>query len=280
MAGGHAPDEGLAAPSPYVLRVDRAAHVPETDVRKALADGDMGFLHSYTTGSAVDGPGVRVVVWTSGCMWRCRYCHNPDTWKIGNGIPVSVARATEELSKYKEGLKVMHGGLTLSGGEPLMQHRFAIKLLAAVKKMGVHTAIETNGYFGQQVTDAELTNIDMVLLGIKSWGEAQHKDLTGMDLAPTLAFAERLAALRKPVWIRFVLVPGLTDDPAIVGGIAAFAAGLGNVKRVEVLPFHQLGRFKWKALGLNYSLEATSAPSPELIRSTIDIFRERGLTAF
>ena len=280
MAGDHTAGEGLAAPSPYVLRVDRAAHMPETDVRKALADGEMGFLHSYTTGSAVDGPGVRVVVWTSGCMWRCRYCHNPDTWKIGNGIPVSVARATEELSKYKEGLKVMNGGLTLSGGEPLMQHRFAVKLLAAVKKMGIHTAIETNGYFGEHVTDAELGDIDMVLLGIKSWGEAQHKDLTGMELTPTLAFAERLAGLRKPVWIRFVLVPGLTDDPAIATGIAGFAAGLGNVKRVEVLPFHQLGRFKWKALGLNYSLENTTAPSPELTRSTVDIFRERGLTAF
>ena len=280
MAGDHTADEGLAAPSPYVLRVDRAAHVPETDVRKALADGEMGFLHSYTTGSAVDGPGVRVVVWTSGCMWRCRYCHNPDTWKIGNGIPVSVARATEELSKYKEGLKVMNGGLTLSGGEPLMQHRFAVKLLAAVKKMGVHTAIETNGYFGTHVSDAELGDVDMVLLGIKSWGEAQHKDLTGMELTPTLAFAERLAGLRKPVWIRFVLVPGLTDDPAIATGIAGFAAGLGNVKRVEVLPFHQLGRFKWKALGLNYSLENTTAPSPELIRRTVDVFRQRGLTAY
>ena len=174
----------------------------------------------------------------------------------------------------------MNCGLTLSGGEPLMQHRFAVKLLAAVKKMGIHTAIETNGYFGEHVTDAELGDIDMVLLGIKSWGEAQHKDLTGMELTPTLAFAERLAGLRKPVWIRFVLVPGLTDDPAIAAGIAGFAAGLGNVKRVEVLPFHQLGRFKWKALGLNYSLENTTAPSPELTRSTVDIFRERGLTAF
>ena len=280
MSATHVPEEELAAPSPYVLRVDRAAHVPETDVRKALADGDMGFLHSYTTGSAVDGPGVRVVVWTSGCMWRCRYCHNPDTWKIGNGIPVSVARATDELSKYKEGLKVMNGGLTLSGGEPLMQHRFAAKLLAAVKKMGVHTAIETNGYFGKHLTDVELGSVDLVLLGIKSWGEARHKDLTGMDLAPTLAFAERLAGLRKPVWIRFVLVPGLTDDPEIAAGIAAFAAGLGNVKRVEVLPFHQLERFKWKALGLNYSLEDTAAPPPELIRTTVDIFRKQGLTAY
>ena len=157
----------------------------------------MGFLHSYTTGSAVDGPGVRVVAWTSGCMWRCRYCHNPDTWKIGNGLPVSVARAVEVLRKYAHGLSVMSGGFTLSGGEPLMQHRFAAKLMAAAKDMRVHTVIETNGYFSDRLSDADLANIDLVMLGIKSWGEDRHKDLTGVDLAPTLDFARRLATLRQ-----------------------------------------------------------------------------------
>ena len=271
--------EILAAENPYQLRVDRGAHVAETDVRAALASGDMGFVHSYTTGSAVDGPGVRVVIWTSGCMWRCQYCHNPDTWKMGNGLPVSVTRATHELAKYKDGLKVMNGGVTLSGGEPLLQHRFAIKLLTAAKKMGVHTAIETNGYLADQITDTELANIDLVLLGIKSWGQA-HTHLTGMDIEQTLAFAERLASLRKPIWIRFVLVPGLTDDRTIVESIAKFAAGLGNVKRVEILPFHQLGRFKWQALGLDYKLADVSAPSAALIQDTAGMFRERGLTAY
>jgi len=270
----------LEAKNPYELRVDLGAAVSEGDVRAALAGGDMGFLHSYTTGSAVDGPGVRVVAWTSGCMWRCRYCHNPDTWKITNGLPVSVARAVEELQKYKQGLKVMSGGFTLSGGEPLMQHRFAVKLLTAVKAMGIHTCIETNGYFSDKVSDAELGSIDLVMLGMKSWGEERHKDLTGMDMSHTIAFAQRLAALGKPVWFRFVLVPGLTDDPGIATGIADFAAGLGNVKRVEVLPFHQMGRFKWKALGLNYTLETFDPPSAELCDRTVAIFRERGLTAY
>jgi len=123
----------LAAKSPYELRVGLGEHVPETDVRSALASGDVGFLHSFTTGSAVDGPGVRVVAWTAGCMWRCVYCHNPDTWKMTNGIPVTVARATEELGKYRKGLKVMSGGFTLSGGEALMQDRFAVKLLVAAQ---------------------------------------------------------------------------------------------------------------------------------------------------
>ena len=272
-------EDNLTAASPYELRVDRGAHVAETDVRAALASGGMGFVHSYTTGSAVDGPGVRVVIWMSGCMWRCLYCHNPDTWKMGNGIPISVARATEELAKYKHGLKVMNGGVTLSGGEPLLQHRFAIKLLAAAREMGVHTAVETNGYLADQVSDAELANIDLVLLGIKSWGEA-HSRLTGMDIDRTLAFAERLASLRKPVWIRFVLVPGLTDDPAIISSIAKFTAGLGNVKRVEILPFHQLGRFKWQALGLNYTLADVAPPSAAAVESTVGMFRERGLTAY
>jgi pyruvate formate lyase activating enzyme len=269
----------LEAKSPFEMRVNLGKDVPETDVRTALATGDMGFLHSYTTGSAVDGPGIRVVAWTTGCMWRCRYCHNPDTWTLTNGLPVTVRRAADELAKYRPGLKVMAGGFTLSGGEPLMQHRFAAKLLAASKAMGIHTAIETNGYFGDRMSDTDLEALDLVLLGIKSWGEARHKDLTGMDIAPTLAFAERLAALGKPVWIRFVLVPGLTDDPEIASGIAGFAAGLGNVQRVEVLPFHQLGRFKWERLGLEYTLDGVQPPSSELAERTCAIFRSAGLTA-
>ena len=111
----------LNATSPFEMRVKLGEHVPETDVRTALATGDMGFLHSFTTGSTVDGPGVRVVAWTSGCMWRCLYCHNPDTWTMTNGIPVTIATATKELRKYRVGLKIMSGGLTVSGGEPLMR---------------------------------------------------------------------------------------------------------------------------------------------------------------
>ena len=281
MAEATGPDQTpLEAKSPFELRVNLGNGVPETDVRTALATGDMGFLHSYTTGSAVDGPGVRVVAWTTGCMWRCRYCHNPDTWTITNGLPVTVARAADELRKYRHGLQTMKGGFTLSGGEPLMQHRFAAKLLAASKGMGIHTAIETNGYFGERLSDAELGSLDLVLLGIKTWGAERHKHLTGMDIEPTLNFARRLAAIGKPVWIRFVLVPGLTDDPEIHEGIAAFAAGLGNVQRVEVLPFHQMGKFKWERLGLDYTLRDIPAPSPDAAERACAIFRQSGLTAY
>ena len=269
----------LEAKSPFELRIRTGDDTPEQTVREALASGDMGFLHSFTTGSAVDGPGVRVVAWTTGCMWRCRYCHNPDTWKLTNGMPVTVARAAEELGKYRQGLKIMAGGFTLSGGEPLMQDRFAVKLLAAAKKMGVHTTIETNGYYGEKLSDAEIEGIDLVMLGIKTWDPARHAALTGMDVAPTLAFARRLAALRRPMWIRFVLVPGLTDDMGDLAKTAEFAAGLGNVERVEVLPFHQMGRFKWERLGLDYTLGDVEPPTAEAVETACAVLRNAGLQA-
>jgi len=270
----------LHASSPYELRVDLGRNVPEADVRVALRTGDMGFLHSFTTGSTVDGPGVRVVAWTSGCMWRCLYCHNPDTWTMTNGIPVSVARAVEELRKYQHGLKTMNGGFTLSGGEALMQHRFAVKLLTAAHDMGIHTALDTNGYYGDKVSDEELEAISLVLLDFKAWDPARHKRLTGMEVEPTKEFAQRLAARRRPVWLRYVLVPGLTDDPEDIKQIAAFAARLGNVERVDVLPFHQMGRFKWERLGLKYGLQDTRSPTPELVASTVAIYRSEGLRAY
>ena len=269
----------LEAKSPFELRVNLAKDVPETDVQSALDSGDMGFLHSFTTGSTVDGPGVRVVAWTTGCMWRCRYCHNPDTWTMRNGYPISVTQAADELRKYRHGLKVMSGGLTISGGEPLMQHRFVLKVLAAAKAMGVHTTIETNGFFGDRLTDADFESIDLVMLGIKKWDPDGHKELTGREIAPTLDLARRLAARKRPIWVRFVLVPNLTDDLDDIKRIAEFAAGLGNVERVEVLPFHQMGRFKWKQLGIKYHLEETQPPTPEAAERACEVFRAAGLKA-
>jgi len=270
----------LEAESPYELRVNLGRGVPESDVRSALASGDMGFLHSFTTGSTVDGPGVRVVAWTAGCMWRCVYCHNPDTWTMSNGIPVTIAKATEELRKYRHGLKVMSGGLTISGGEPLMQHRFVVKLFTAAKRMGVHTALDTNGFYGDRLTDADLEAIDLVLLDVKTWDAERHRRLTGMDNAATLEFGRRLAARKRPIWLRYVLVPDLTDDPEDIGKTAAFAAGLGNVSRVDVLPFHQLGRYKWEKLGLAYQLQDSQPPSSEIVERALSIFRNAGLTAY
>jgi pyruvate formate lyase activating enzyme len=274
------PQVSLEAKSPFELRVNLGRDVPETDVRSALATGDMGFLHSFTTGSTVDGPGVRVVAWTAGCMWRCQYCHNPDTWTMSNGIPVTIVRATEELSKYKHGLKIMSGGFTLSGGEPLMQHRFAVKLFKAARAMGIHTALDSNGYYGDRLSDEDLEEISLVLLDLKAFDPEKHRALTGMDNTPTLSFARRLAEKKRPMWVRYVLVPGLTDDIADINKIADFAGGLGNVERVDVLPFHQMGRFKWKELRLDYKLDAAESPSLDLVERVCKVFRSAGLKAY
>ena len=270
----------LESASPFELRTGLGEKVSDEEVREALASGDLGFLHSFTTGSTVDGPGVRVVAWTTGCMFRCLYCHNPDTWTLSNGIPVTVAKATEELRKYRRGLAVMSGGVTISGGEPLMQHRFVVKLFLAARAMGVHTALDTNGYLGDRLSDDDLEAINLVLLDIKTWDPERHRHLTGLDNAPVLEFARRLAARKRPIWLRFVLVPGLTDDPEDIAKIASFAAGLGSVERADVLPFHQLGRYKWGRLSMNYTLDATEPPSTDLVERTVAIFRAEGLKAY
>ena len=270
----------LEGKSPFELRIDQSSRVPESSVKQALETGDMGLLHSFTTGSTVDGPGVRLVAWTAGCQWRCLYCHNPDTWNMMNGMPVTIERATDELRKYRHGLKVMSGGLTLSGGEPLMQDRFAVKLFTAAKAMGIHTAVETNGFLGERLADEELEKIDLVLLGIKAWDPKKHRHLTGKDIGPTLDFAQRLAARKRPIWVRFVLVPGLTDDVQDLTHSAKFIAGLGNVERVEVLPFHQMGRYKWKELGIDYKLEEIRPPTSAEAAWACGLFRAEGLKAY
>jgi len=195
-----------------------------------------------------------------------------------NGMPVTLDHAIEEVGKYRHGLKVMSGGITLSGGEPLMQDRFVARLLTAAKKMGVHTAIETNGYLGDRLTDEEIEQLDLVLLGLKTT-PARHVQLTGKEMGPTLDFARRLSRLRRKIWVRFVLVPGLTDDAKDIDKIAEFAADLDVVDRVEVLPFHQLGRYKWKELGIDYKLNDVQPPTLEMQQRVCEQFRAVGLNA-
>jgi pyruvate formate lyase activating enzyme len=270
----------LQAKSPFEMRVHLGEDVPDTEVRSALKTGDLGFLHSFTTGSAVDGPGIRLVAWTTACMFRCQYCHNPDTWTLSNGIPVTLEQAIAEVRKYAVGLKTMRGGFTLSGGEPLMQDRFAVRLFAAVKAMGVHTAIETNGFFADRLSDDELRTIDLVILDMKAFSLERHKEVTGgRDNQEVLAFARRLGELKRPMWIRYVLVPGLTDIVEEMEELAQFGASLGVVERVEILPFHQMGKYKWERLGLDYKLADTNPPSNDIVSAAVAIFRNAGLAA-
>jgi pyruvate formate lyase activating enzyme len=265
--------------SPYDLRVDLGTKVGETDMKSAVDGGDYGFVHSFQAGSGVDGPGVRLVAWLTGCQFRCQFCHNPDTWKMSNGMPVSLTRAVEVVGQYKHDLKVMKGGLTISGGEPLLQHRFVIRLFDAAQKMGVHTALDTNGYRGDRLTDDDLKRIDLVMLGLKAFTPDVHERLTGRDVAPVHAFARRLAERKRPASIRFVVVPGFTDDLDEVGRMADFAAGLGNIQRVDVLPFHQLGRFKWEKLGMEYPLKDAEPPTAETVAKVVERFTAAGLNA-
>jgi pyruvate formate lyase activating enzyme len=266
----------LLVPGRHAL--SRAAPaLPEHDAHPPV-DGSQGYVHSFEVVSEADGPGTRFVLFTTGCLLRCLYCHNPDTWHLKNGRLASVERVLTEIAKYAPSLTALDGGLTISGGEPLLQAGFTAEVCRQAKsRFQLHTALDTSGFLGDRIGDEDLSSIDLVLLDIKSWDRTLYRRLTGVDLEPTLAFARRLAALNKTVWIRFVLVPGLTDGLANIQGVSEFAAGLGNVERVDVLPFHQLGRFKYETLGIPYALADTPMPDRDLIERAKDQFRRRGL---
>ncbi|MCF8483283.1 MAG: pyruvate formate lyase-activating protein [Rhodospirillum sp.] len=231
-----------------------------------------GWVHSVETCGAADGPGLRYVVFLSGCPLRCRYCHNPDTWHMRDGHGERADALVADLGRYAGFLKRTGGGLTLSGGEPLVQPAFCRALFRGAKGLGLHTALDTSGFLGTQADTALLADIDLVLLDIKAFNEETYQALTGGSLGPTLAFAERLATLGKPVWLRYVLVPGLTDDRAEIAALAAYAAALGNVERVDVLPYHDLGAHKWALLNKTYRLADTNPPTEVETQRVRDIF--------
>jgi pyruvate formate lyase activating enzyme len=269
----------LEAGSRYDLRVGLSPDAPDEGELKDEAQGAFGYVHSYETSSRYDGPGLRAVLFVSGCLLRCTYCHNPDTWHLKDGTHVSAEQVINRLGQFASALRALDGGLTISGGEVLVQLAFTKRILAGAKKLGLHTAIETSGFLGDRVDESYLRVLDMVLLDIKSSNPDTYKTVTGRDLAPTLRFAERLAKLNKPVWVRFTLVPGLTDDPANVEGIAKFVAPMKNVEWVEVQPFHKMGEFKWKAMNLEYKHANTPPPTPELVNRVIEQFRAAGCRA-
>jgi pyruvate formate lyase activating enzyme len=265
----------LEAGSRHDLHVGVSPDAPdESDLKDT--EGAFGYCHSYESSSRYDGPGLRIVLFVSGCLLRCTYCHNPDTWHLKDGTFVAAQTVIDRLGAFAPALRTLGGGLTISGGEPLVQPAFTRRILAGAKGLGLHTAIETSGFLGDRADDAYLSVLDMVLLDIKSSDPDTYRKVTGRDLAPTLKFAERLAALNKRVWVRFTLVPGLTDDPDNVEGIARFVAPMKNVEWVEVQPFHQLGAFKWKAMQLDYKNNATQAPTPDLIERVLTQFRDAG----
>ncbi|MFK4105301.1 pyruvate formate-lyase-activating protein [Streptomyces sp. NPDC019531] len=239
-----------------------------------------GRIHSWDLSTGVDGPGTRFVLFTSGCPLRCLYCANPDTWHMRDGKETTADEVMAEIEKYRPFITTAGGGVTITGGEPLLQPAFTAEVLRRCKETGLHTALDTSGFLGARATDELLADTDLVLLDIKSFDVPTYRRLTGGgELAPTLNFATRLDRLGVPMWIRYVLVPGWTDDAESVEGLARFVAGLGSVDRVDVLPFHKLGAAKYDALGVPFALCETPSPARESVERVREQFRAHGLTA-
>jgi pyruvate formate lyase activating enzyme len=278
--------------SRYELQIDRAGAqqsrveqdyfaIHSADLEDVAEEDDLvGYVHSYEVGTTVDGPGLRFVAFLSGCLLRCQYCHNPDTWHKRNGHPVTVSAAMRQIGKYAKVLNITKGGITLSGGEPMVQRPFMTRIFRRCKELGLHTCLDTSGRMGDRMTDQDMMDIDLHLLDIKSGDPEIYKKVTHQPLQPTLDYAKRLSALGRPMWIRYVLVPGLTDGFDNVEKVADFCAGLKTIERVEILRFHQLGSDKWTKLGLEYPLANCEAPSAELSERVREQFRSRGLTVY
>lgn len=257
-----------------------ADHLSRSELLQGRRSGEVGTIHSWELVTAVDGPGTRMTTFFAGCPLRCLYCHNPDTMAASRGVPVLAGDLLARIKRYRGVFRASGGGITLSGGEVLQQPAFAKRILQGAKELGIHTAIDTSGYLGQAADDEFLDLVDLVLLDVKAGDEDTYQRVTGRELQPTLDFGRRLADRGIETWIRFVLVPGLTDNPATITPIADYAASLGNISRVEVLPFHQMGRAKWAEIGMRYELDQTKPPTAEAVAATKAIFESKGLTAF
>lgn len=283
VAPGYEPgalSPAVPARAPMLGGIPVATGLDRAGLLRAQRSGEVGSVHSWELVTAVDGPGTRMTTFLAGCPLRCLYCHNPDTMNANRGLPVRADDLLARIRRYRRVFRASGGGITLSGGEVLAQPAFARRVLRGAKELGVHTAIDTSGFLGGNADDAMLADVDLVLLDVKAGDEDTYRRVTGRALAPTLAFGRRLAAAGIETWVRYVLVPGLTDDPSTISPVADYAASLGTVSRVEVLPFHQLGRDKWAELGLDYALATTPPPTPEQLATTRAIFRDRGLVTY
>lgn len=236
-----------------------------------------GNIHSIETCGTVDGPGLRYVIFTQGCLLRCQYCHNADTWKIGEGKEVSVEEIMKDVKSYIPFMRASGGGITISGGEPLLQLDFLLEIFKECKKAGIHTTIDTSGgcfsfnpLFIDKL-DEVLKYTDLVLLDLKHFDSKAHIKITGKPNSQIKNFALYLKEKKIPVWIRHVLVPGVTDSKENLQNLGAFINSLDNVKKVEILPYHRLGVYKWEALGIKYPLENVQPPSDESVQYAYEL---------
>lgn len=239
-----------------------------------------GYVHSLESFGSVDGPGVRYVIFLAGCAMRCQFCHNPDTWNMQTGTLYTADALLEKAMRYRS-YWGENGGITVSGGEPLLQIDFLIELFRKAKEQGIHTTLDTSGnpftreepFFGKFQELMKYT--DLFLLDIKQIDDEQHKILTGCTNQNILDLARYLSDEKKPVWIRHVLVPQRSDNDEYLDRLRAFLDTLQNVERVEVLPYHTLGVYKWKELGLSYPLEGIDPPTKERIENAKEKLRTR-----
>ncbi|MGN0574386.1 MAG: pyruvate formate-lyase-activating protein [Ruminococcus sp.] len=239
-----------------------------------------GYIHSTESFGTVDGPGVRYVVFFQGCPLRCLYCHNPDTWEFSGGRKVTAEELMEEYDSYKEFLK--SGGITATGGEPMAQPEFLTELFSLAKSRGVHTCLDTSGIVfnpeNHEKIDKIIDYTDLVMLDIKHIDDEDHKKLTGKSNKNILAFAEYLRDRNIPLWVRHVVVPGITDDEKELLGLGKFLAGLTNLKALDVLPYHDMGKVKYQNLGIDYPLKDVEPLSKEKAIEARDVIM-RGIKA-
>ena len=236
-----------------------------------------GRVHSVETFGALDGPGIRYVLFLQGCPLRCIYCHNPDSWSFGCGKPMSVGEVMCDLQKYRNFIK--SGGITLSGGEPLMQSRFCAAIIAECKTRGIHTAIDTSGVVSLDICEDSVREADLLLLDIKALDPELARKITGFDNYNALKMLDYRESVKKPVWIRHVLLNGYTMEEKPLRELAQFLSGYSVIEKIELLPFHKMGEYKWSALDLTYSLGEAEPPSKEQIAFAKGIMREYGLAA-
>ncbi len=234
-----------------------------------------GYVHSVETFGTVDGPGIRYVVFFQGCPLRCKFCHNPDTWRCGAGREMDAAEVVEDILKYRN--YIQSGGVTLSGGEPLLQPEFAAAILRGCAEHGIHTAVDTSGIVPLSNCREAVDAANLILLDIKHIDAAKARELTGQDNRNALELLDYCERTGKEVWIRHVVIPGLTDDPEPLERMARYLSGFTTIRRIEILPFHKMGEFKWKQLGLEYELGDTPEPTAESIQRIREIFIKQGL---
>ncbi len=236
-----------------------------------------GRIYSIETFGTVDGPGIRYVVFLQGCPLRCQYCHNRDSWDPKGGTETTVEELVNDIKKYTPFMQASGGGVTLSGGEPTLQLSFVTALAKELKALGIHVALDTSGFVAFEAVKDLINYVDLVLLDLKEMNPTKHRALTSVDNQKILDFAQAMSNHNIPLWIRHVVVPGVTDSKADLVSLAQYLQGLKTVERVDLLPYHSMGKFKWKRLELDYPLEAIPDATDSDIQKAASILREYGL---